>query len=188
MKLINEHIAINLKTLRKDRNFTLEDLSDICGVSRSMIGEIERGSTNPTILVLWKIANGLKIPLTTLIQEEQPDYYVVKHEDEVILNNTDEYNISTIFPYYKNHKSEFLRLEINPNGAITNAGHMNGVDEYLYVIKGKLKLKLNNEIIELSIGDSIRFNGEISHELHNDSTVPLELINIIYYDTGIQRI
>jgi len=76
----------------------------------------------------------------------------------------------------------FFRHIINPNGSITNTGHMNGVDEYLYVVKGKLKLKLNNEIIELSIGDSIGFNGEFSHELHNDSPSPLELINIIYYD------
>ncbi len=53
MESINRNISINLKMIRKEKGLTLEDLSSISGVSKSMLGEIERGSTNPTILVLY---------------------------------------------------------------------------------------------------------------------------------------
>ena len=85
MEKINEKIAINLKLLRKSRKLTLEEVSKISGVSKSMLGEIERGGTNPTILVLWKIAEGLKIPLTTLIEEEKSEYVLVKKEEKRLI-------------------------------------------------------------------------------------------------------
>ncbi len=55
---VNKIIAQNVKKLRKKRKLTLDAASEITGVSRSMLAQIEKGDVNPTISVLWKIANG----------------------------------------------------------------------------------------------------------------------------------
>ena len=80
MEDINKNISNNLKLIRKGKGLTLEDLAGISGVSKSMLGEIERGGTNPTILVLWKIAEGLKIPLTKLIEDEIEEPIIVRKD------------------------------------------------------------------------------------------------------------
>jgi XRE family transcriptional regulator, regulator of sulfur utilization len=181
MENINNNISKNLKQIRKEKGLTLEDLSLISGVSKSMLGEIERGSTNPTILVLWKIADGLKIPLTRLIKEEELDYTVVKNSDLKVIDNEPEYCIYSIFPYYDLHKSEILKLEILPHSKHSNSGHMNDIDEYIYVAKGNIRFILNNEEFNLCEGDSVRFRGALSHEFINSYDNTAILINILNY-------
>lgn len=181
MKKINDGISKNLKQIRKEKGLTLEDLSGISGVSKSMLGEIERGSTNPTILVLWKIADGLKIPLTRLIKEEELDYSIVRNDEMKVISKEVDYCIYSVFPYYDLHKSEILKLEIAPHSKLSNRGHMNGVDEYIFVVKGNVKLILDSEEFVLKEGDSIRFKGELPHEFVNWYDSPVNLINILNY-------
>lgn len=57
---IGHIVAENLKRLREERKLSLDAVAKCSGVSKSMLGQIERGVTNPTISTLWKIANGLK--------------------------------------------------------------------------------------------------------------------------------
>ena len=60
-------LAGNLKRLRKANKLSLEGLADQTGVSKLTINKIEQGKTNPTIGVLWKIANGLGVTLMELL-------------------------------------------------------------------------------------------------------------------------
>ncbi len=46
-----------------------------------MIGQIERGESSPTITTIWKIANGLKISFTSLINNPQPDTKVISKKE-----------------------------------------------------------------------------------------------------------
>ena len=61
---VNNIIALNAKALREQRRLTLDAAAEATGVSRSMLAQIEKGDVNPTISVLWKIANGYKVSFT----------------------------------------------------------------------------------------------------------------------------
>ncbi|MBU2431618.1 MAG: XRE family transcriptional regulator, partial [Proteobacteria bacterium] len=178
----NENITVNLKLLRKNKGLTLEDVSNISGVSKSMLSEIERGATNPTILVLWKIAQGLKIPLTKLIEEEEKEYLVVKKDENKLMSEDEKLNIFSIFPYYEPHRSEVYKIEMAGFSKLSNDGHMNGVDEIIFVMEGKVKMVLGSSETELQKGDAIRFNGEISHGFINDHTENAMLLNFMIYE------
>ena len=69
MKEINDIIAENLKLYRKQNGYSLEHLSYLTEVSKTMLGQIERKESIPSITTLWKIANGLKVSFTELTQE-----------------------------------------------------------------------------------------------------------------------
>lgn len=64
---LNEIIAVNLKRLRAERGFSLGKLSELSGVSKVMLSQIEKGESNPTINTLWKIAGGLQVSYTKLV-------------------------------------------------------------------------------------------------------------------------
>ncbi|MCE1252356.1 MAG: XRE family transcriptional regulator [Anaerolineae bacterium] len=181
MESINQNISRNLKQIRKERTLTLDDLAEISGVSKSMLGEIERGSTNPTILVLWKIADGLKIPLTRLIDDEELDYNLVRAAQHKTVSQNDQYNISSIFPYREPSKSEILTLEIKSHGSLGNSGHRHGVEETILVLDGEIELKLNDETIRLQKGDAIRFKGHLKHQVYNPNPQNAHLLNILNY-------
>jgi transcriptional regulator with XRE-family HTH domain len=68
MGSIDERLASRIRTLRAEREWSLEALSDRCGVSRSMLSLIERGETSPTAVTLEKIATGLGLTLAALFE------------------------------------------------------------------------------------------------------------------------
>lgn len=54
-------LAITLKKLRESRDMTMEILGEKAGVSKGIIGEIERGATRSSVKTLNKIAEALKL-------------------------------------------------------------------------------------------------------------------------------
>ena len=48
-----------------------EDLADQVGVDRTYISGIERGLRNPTLLVLLRLAQALRVPASVLVQLEE---------------------------------------------------------------------------------------------------------------------
>ncbi len=181
MESINKNISVNLKLIRKEKGLTLEDLSGISGVSKSMLGEIERGAANPTILVLWKITEGLKVPLTKLIEEEEKEYLIVRNEEAKLINNDSEVNIYSLFPYFDPHNLEIHKIMIEPFSKFSNPGHMKGVDEYILLIEGEIKLNVKRFEVDLYQGDSIRFKGDAYHEFINKTEITAHLINVMVY-------
>jgi len=65
---VNERIARRVRELRQAQGLTLEQLSDRCGVSRSMISVVERGESSATATLLDKLAAGLGVNLSALFE------------------------------------------------------------------------------------------------------------------------
>ena len=178
---INDQISRNVKILRKEMGLTLDDLSVRSDVSKSMLSEIERGGTNPTVLVLWKIAEGLKVPLTRLISSPQTGITVVRAADQILLSEKSGYRINTIFPYSDTTHAELLNIVLPPGGRLQNSGHRNGVEEMLIVTHGKITLILNDAPEQLETGDAAHFDGNLPHELINTGNEPAAALNILFY-------
>jgi transcriptional regulator with XRE-family HTH domain len=58
-----------LAALREQQALSLDELSRRAGVSKSMLSQIERAQANPTVAVVWRLANALGVPLTDLLQD-----------------------------------------------------------------------------------------------------------------------
>lgn len=82
-------VGNELRKIRTQREFTLDELADRTGVSKLTLGKIERGETNPTLGVMWKITTGLNIPLTKLVSVE-PSVAVSKCGEGFSLKGPDE--------------------------------------------------------------------------------------------------
>ncbi|MFR2156035.1 MAG: helix-turn-helix domain-containing protein [Evtepia gabavorous] len=91
-----KRIGANLKQMRTERNLTLGQLSGLAGISKAMLSEMEKGMGNPTINTIWKIANGLKVPYTRLLEGSEPGPTLVRREE---LSQTEErhYRCTAIF-------------------------------------------------------------------------------------------
>ena len=86
MDRLNELIAENLKDIRKGKGLSLEQVSSLTTISKSMLSQLERGEVNPTISTVYKLALGLKVPVTAFTAE-----YVLKAGDAASYNAFDDY-------------------------------------------------------------------------------------------------
>src|SRR6476646_7631118 len=66
-------VGATLQRMRLARGLTLEDLSRIAGVSKSMLSQIEREKANPTIAITWRLANALGVQIGELLTAETRD-------------------------------------------------------------------------------------------------------------------
>src|SRR6476469_8860501 len=80
---INEHLGRRVKKLRADRGWSLDNLAQASGVSRSMLSEIEREKANPTLAVTFRIAGAFRMTLAELLETAgaQPSIQVVRGSD-----------------------------------------------------------------------------------------------------------
>lgn len=60
----------NIRRLRFERNMTQEELALRTGVSRQTIMSIERGQTNPSVLLAYMIASVFDVPVTEVFDME----------------------------------------------------------------------------------------------------------------------
>jgi transcriptional regulator with XRE-family HTH domain len=66
---IRSILSKNIKRLRKEQGYSQEALADVCGMHRTYISGIERGERNPTVTVVAKIAKGLKVQASVLLEK-----------------------------------------------------------------------------------------------------------------------
>lgn len=173
-------IAINLRQLRAERNLTLGQLSKISGVSKTMLSDIEKGNSNPTINTIWKIASGLNIPYTRLMEEIEKETALIKRESLSI--QMDDSNHYRIYCYFKNtplRNFEFFYVELDAHSSNETTGHSEKSQEYIYVIQGTLILQTELEKYSLQAGDALMFDSSVKHSYINqqDTTVSFVVIN-----------
>ena len=183
MDNINIIIGNNLNTFRKSKGYSLDKVSEMTGVSKGMLGQIERGETNPSISTLWKIANGLHISSTSLLEAKSDELVIIKKKEVApITEHNDKYVIYPAFPFDSKKKFEVLVVDLQ-NGCVHNSEpHDKDVEEYIFVSKGEFKLTVNDITYELKEGDSIKFLADKAHEYRNESGKVCTLHTIIYYN------
>src|SRR6476659_6616138 len=68
------NIARTLKALRQERGWSLDKTAEETGVSKAMLGQIEREESSPTIATLWKIASGFNVSFSSFIEDTTSEF------------------------------------------------------------------------------------------------------------------
>ncbi|WP_053957495.1 helix-turn-helix domain-containing protein [Inediibacterium massiliense] len=179
---INSIIAENLKTLRTKRNLSLGQLAELSNVSKVMLSQIEKGETNPTINTLWKIANGLKVPYTSLLEQKEHNTYIIQKDHiKAQMAEEDHYRV---YCYYTNtpyRNFELFQIELDENYSYKSVGHSKKSEEYIILLEGELTLKVNNQTYKLQPNDSISFLASNPHTYVNSGKGTLKATIINFY-------
>jgi len=182
MEEINLIIAKNLKSFRESKKLSLERVAELTGVSKTMIGQIERGESSPTITTIWKIANGLKISFTSLINNPQPDTKVIsKNEIQILSEDNGKYQVYPYFPFEDDRRFEVYSVEIEEGGSLDSDSHREGTEEFLTVFEGELTISVNSNEYTVKSGNAIRFKADRAHSYYNRGKTLTRLSMIIYY-------
>ena len=60
----------NVRRLRRERNFSQEELAFQAEIDRTYVSQIERGVINPSLLVLWRVARVLGVEVLVLLKAQ----------------------------------------------------------------------------------------------------------------------
>ncbi len=167
---ISQQLCHRVKELRAAKGWSLEALSTACGVSRSMLSQVERNETNPTLAVAVRIAQAFGMSLGELIEspENTPSIHVIRADDRQYHYRSDETcRLRTLSPLHLEKDVEFYELELKPGGVLRSSAHFEGTREFVTVQQGKLRITSGDDVVEVSKGDSASFRADVAHCLEN---------------------
>ncbi len=183
MESINLKIGQKLKTLRMARSMSLDEAAALTGVSKPMLGQIERGQSIPTVTTLWKIATGLKTPFSYFLERRQAEYAIVSPDQtNVILGDGGKMRAYPLFTYDPAGRNvETFYIEFDPDCRHSSDRHNDGVEEHIVVLRGTLRLILGDKTIDVGERQAVRFRADMPHAYQNLSESACAVYNTIFY-------
>ena len=182
MESMNLKIGEKLKSLRTIRTMSLDDVSALTGVSKPMLGQIERGQSIPTVTTLWKIATGLKTPLSFFLEGPQAEYTVVSPDQaNVILGDNGKMRAYPLFTFDPVRSVETFYIEFDPDCRHSSDKHNDGVEEHIFVLRGTLRLVLGDKTVDVGEKQAVRFRADMPHAYQNLSGNECAVYNTIFY-------
>jgi XRE family transcriptional regulator, regulator of sulfur utilization len=186
-KHIGKRVGANLRKIRVHRGLSMEALANRVGVSKVTLVKIENGEANPTLSVIWKIANGLSVPVTALLSVET-DVAISRKRERVGLSDPDDvFVVEPVFRSDQPHVFELYWGYMQPHSTYRSEAHAPGVVEFITVMSGRLDVEIEGERYQLDEHDAIRFNGDVAHHYINPSSSPAVLHFVISYNHPVTR-
>jgi transcriptional regulator with XRE-family HTH domain len=177
-------VGQTLATLRQQRQLSLDELSRLAGVSKSMLSQIERNQANPTVAVVWRLANALDVPLAELLQgapaSTSPHITTVAAHATPAMRAPDEsWELRILGPIELAGQFEWYRLELQPGAALVSEAHEPGSREHVTVLSGGLRVESGEARTALVAGETARYAADQAHALRqegNEAAVALLVV------------
>ena len=180
MDAMSSRISENLRQIRKEKKLSLDSMAEQTGVSKSMLGQIERGESSPTVATLWKIATGLHISFTALLEGRQTETQLIQRgEVSPLLSDEGRFRL---FPYDAERRFEMLSIELEPGTRSESVPHEDGTEEFVLVFEGALRLTVDGVEYVVEAGEGIRYLANKPHVYECHGTQKTKICMVIYYD------
>jgi transcriptional regulator with XRE-family HTH domain len=178
-------VGATLQRLRLARGLTLEDLSRIAGVSKSMLSQIEREKANPTIAITWRLANALGVQIGELLASEIRDIETIRvldaHETPTLPGNHAGYVLRILGPMEMAGKYEWYELTLAPGGALTSQAHDPGTNEHLTVLHGSVEVEVGTSKKKVKLGGTARYPADQDHVIRNPGKTEARALLVVVH-------
>ncbi len=165
-------VGKTINRLRKEKQLTLDQLATLCGVSKSMLSQIERNETNPTLAIVWRLADALDQTIDDLIRGEEADHSltITGGSSVPILHDPDgQYSLTVLGPADLVNDIEWYELKLNPSGKLASDPHAMRTIEHLTVLEGEIELTTGEESGHVKAGETARYRADRPHIISNIS-------------------
>lgn len=168
-------VGDTLAALRQAQALSLDELSRKAGVSKSMLSQIERAQANPTVAVVWRLANALGVPMAELLGSAPaapaaPAITLVPTQSTPSLRSPDGLcELRILGPVEMAGQFEWYELKLLPGGVLDSQPHEPGTREHLTVSSGSVELQVADASQKIKPGETARYPADCRHSIRNTS-------------------
>ena len=164
---IHDRLASSLREARRARGLSLDAVAKLSGVSRSMVSQIERGESSPTVATLWNLTQALQVDFAGLIEgKTAPGIEIIRADTAPTINGRGQgVRIRILSPAEAVGENEVYDLTFAPGARLVSDPHGPGCREHLTVIEGRLRVVSGAEAEDLGPGDVARYPADRDHEI-----------------------
>ena len=176
-------VGENIKRIRKSKKLSMERLAAEAGVSRSMLGQIERGEANPSVGIVGKLALALKVPAEVLLENDDfvtlGEFRNVDTKPERMDGGKAVWRCN--FPYDDATRIESFFLDLYISAHYRPEPSVAGCLCYATVVAGTVSLTAEGEVYHLNERDALRFAADQPYGFENMTNATARLVLVYQY-------
>lgn len=174
-----QNIAKNLAALRERKGLSQASLAKVSGTTRASIALLESGSGNPTLEILLRLSQGLKISIDELVSSPRAESKHIKAADVPIDRRSKNGVVLRKLLPDNIPSTEIDEIHLEPGARMSGSPHIEGTKEYFTCISGQVSIGVLGELHHLEKGDVLAFPGDKPHFYKNpgrDSAVGVSVV------------
>lgn len=171
------NVGERVRKVREGRGLSLEDISQRTALDVELLKQIEEGSVAPPLGTVIKLAKALEMKMGYFISgEPNLPYTIVRRTDRRVVSRYDSkkgkhygYEYESLAPHKKDRHMEPFMVTLAPSATEEERSSHDG-QEFIYVLEGKMEVRLEEEIHVLEPGDAIYYESTVPHlvKCHGD--------------------
>ncbi len=169
---LSNQLGKTVQRLRKAYNLSLSDLSEQSGVAKSIISQIERNETNPTLATIWRLSQALDVSIERVLQAADDGPFLEKSSrgDTPILVSEDGKCRLAIIGWIKTVEwLQWYDVAADPGGVLESDAHQRGSVENLSVSEGEFEVEVGGAVERVKAGETLRYRCDRPHAIRNVS-------------------
>jgi len=181
------NVGERVKAVRESRHLSLEDISQRTNIDISVLKDIEMGLIAPPLGTIIKLSKALEMKLGYFISgEEDRAYTIVRHGDRKLVSRYDSkraayygYEYESLAPHKKDRHMEPFLVTLEPSETEEERSTHDG-QEFIFVLQGKMEVRLSDEIHTLDPGDSIYYDSTVPHLVKCHGNQTTKILAVLY--------
>jgi transcriptional regulator with XRE-family HTH domain len=171
-----------IQRLRKAYNMSLGELSEQSGVAKSIISQIERNETNPTLSTVVRLSRALDTTVDEVLRGEQQSQFLEHQSKSGIPQLQSEDGLCRLAiagPLSLVDHFQWYDFHAAPKGVLESSPHPPGTVEHLYLVQGEVEVTAAGETKALKTGEALRFKADVPHKIVNVGSVEAHAIMML---------
>ena len=172
---LSGQLGKTVQRLRKAYNLSLSELSEQSGVAKSIISQIERNETNPTLSTIWRLSQALDVSIDRFLQSSEDEPFVeksTKADTPILVSDDGKCRLAIIGWINTVEWLQWYDFQADPGGVLESDPHQRGSVECLSVLSGELEVEVAGAVETARAGETLRYRCDRAHVIRNKSQQP----------------
>lgn len=159
-------IAMRLRGIREVTDLSPEQLAKMTGVTAEKVTEYEAGEKEIPVSYLYKVAKACGVDLTALLtggEAHLKTYSLVRSGNGLGVDRRKAYNYQSLAYRFHNPSMEPFLVTVPPRDALDLDPNSHLGQEFIYLLKGRMEVKLGEETVVMEPHDSLYFDSRTPH-------------------------
>lgn len=173
-------IGTTLRRLRKGAGLTIDEFSQMTGLSRAYISQVETSKASPSLQTVRKMCAALNVSPAILFEDPEAQCVFLPTKRQKILHFESErenQSFSKVINILsdQNRRLEVVTIDLSPG---TTAGdHAHPGEEVFYILEGEITITHGSQEFLMKTGDSIHIESQQLHKLYNHTDKNVRILS-----------
>lgn len=170
-----QSVGDKIREMREKLKIDIEKLAEKTGYDTEYLRELEAGVISPAVGALIQISRAMSVDSSELLAEEKKEARRKSH-----LKRTKAYSYKSLTPDADDKHLWAYLVTLDPKKEHEMVAYQHDGEEFMFVIDGKVEVKVGEDIHVIKKGEHVHFNSGIQHHLRNLSSKISTLIVVVY--------